>query len=260
MWSRAVRDQIDWFTLDRTVRLIRGSKYLLTAKKREEYMHKRAADSIKLRDLYDFDRILRGEYEYVREFRDAAWRMTICGNDFNGNPIVYVPLGQHKWGSVKTEKWGEEFPKYLAYHQECLSMAVWFKTRNATPPVLPQYALIFDLKGLSWTMFYDGFKHMTPIVELWSTLYPETVNRIYVVNAPLVFQACMKLVTPFIEPDTLLKIRVGGGKYEDLFAKDKIPLESLPKAVRGRRPDDGEWILPPNPEWMASHHIQGGRG
>ena len=73
--------------------------------------------------------------------------------------------------------------------------------------------------------------------------YPETLCKCYVVNAPALVDAAWRLVSPFVEPDTLLKIRImkGEEQYKREFANDGVPWESLPTSLGGGC--EGEFVL-----------------
>jgi hypothetical protein len=84
----------------------------------------------------------------------------------------------------------------------------------------------------SFKQGYDlGF---TSFAQFWGTQYPETLKRVYVVNAPAVLSFVWRLVSPFIEPDTLLKIRIlAAHTHEEAFINDGITPDDLPPALGG---------------------------
>ena len=49
------------------------------------------------------------------------------------------------------------------------------------------------------------------IIGLGNSYYPETIFKIFVVNAPFVFRSAYALASPFIHPVTRDKIRICGG-------------------------------------------------
>lgn len=84
---------------------------------------------------------------------------------------------------------------------------------------------------------------LSEFASLWGVNYPETLCKCYVVNAPAIVDAAWRLVSPFVEPDTLLKIRIlkGEEQYAKEFKNDEIPKESLPESLGGT--NNGVFVL-----------------
>ena len=57
--------------------------------------------------------------------------------------------------------------------------------------------------------------------------YPETVHRIYIVNAPSVFQVVWRFVKQWVDPQTATKIQVLGKDYHARF-RELLPGVELP--------------------------------
>ena len=253
LWAKVTADltesQMNWMDFDLKVRFIRGSAFLENPKKREAYLKKRLIDTCSFREKFRIDSILNRGFPFTEEFRNDCWRMKIYGNDDDGNPIVYVPLAQHAYRSVKQGPYISNILEYLAYHQEALLLAVRRRSVRRKEIVQPQYTAVFDLNGFGWRHFKEAYEcgFFSEVAELWAVNYPETMRRIYVINAPFVITAIMKFVSAFIEPDTLLKLRILGHSFMPKFESDHVPLSSLPREIGGT--GEGVWILPPeNPK------------
>eukprot|EP00470_Lotharella_oceanica_P005165 CAMPEP_0170176132 /NCGR_PEP_ID=MMETSP0040_2-20121228/9078_1 /TAXON_ID=641309 /ORGANISM="Lotharella oceanica, Strain CCMP622" /LENGTH=164 /DNA_ID=CAMNT_0010418359 /DNA_START=101 /DNA_END=595 /DNA_ORIENTATION=- len=56
-------------------------------------------------------------------------------------------------------------------------------------------------------------------MRLFSTYYPETVEKLFIINAPFLFTTAWNMLSPFIHPATLQKIQILGGpkSYQPLF-------------------------------------------
>jgi hypothetical protein len=68
-----------------------------------------------------------------------------------------------------------------------------------------------------------------------------TVCKIYIVNSPYILNTIWKWVSPFIEPDTLLKVKILSNNYFTQFQKDEISLDSIPVELGGK--NKGSYIL-----------------
>ena len=74
------------------------------------------------------------------------------------------------------------------------------------------------------------------IIGLGNSYYPETIFKIFVVNAPFVFRSAYALASPFIHPVTRDKIRICGGPSRFLpeMASAGIPPTEVPRALGGQ--------------------------
>jgi len=72
------------------------------------------------------------------------------------------------------------------------------------PPV-ETASIVFDMNGFSIqkNMDYTQLKFMISIFE---AKYPETLGVALVVDAPFIFQACWKLIRPWLDPKTASKV------------------------------------------------------
>jgi hypothetical protein len=65
--------------------------------------------------------------------------------------------------------------------------------------------------------------------------YPETLHRLYLINAPFVFYGAWKMIASLIDPETREKIQVfkEGDKFLEAAQSHDIPLESIPVYLGG---------------------------
>ena len=100
--------------------------------------------------------------------------------------------------------------------------------------------LVVDVSGL--TLAHTGSRFIgvfRTANSLFSYYYPETIARLYVVNAPFVFSALYRLIKPFLHPITVAKIDVYGSDYASTLAARGVHLDG------GALPDKP-------PGWLAS--------
>ena len=79
----------------------------------------------------------------------------------------------------------------------------------------PKRIQVFDLKNISMSILpaLNLFKQSLGLLDL---LCPETLECIYVINAPAIFSILFKLVKPMVPKATLKRIRVCGDDFHDV--------------------------------------------
>lgn len=78
--------------------------------------------------------------------------------------------------------------------------------------------------------------------------YPDTLARIFVVNAPYLFSAVAALISPFMDPDTYSKVHVSSGVPAELA--DCVGEDCLPAELGGKRTG----VFPYDEEAQVSEH------
>lgn len=90
---------------------------------------------------------------------------------------------------------------------------------------------IFDLEGLKWANL--DYKALKSSFQVLSSAFPERVHKIYMINAPIIFDSLWKVVSPFIDPVSRSKVRFifGANGMEEL--QRNIDKKTLPRAYGG---------------------------
>mmetsp|Transcript_36820 Transcript_36820/g.87137 ORF Transcript_36820/g.87137 Transcript_36820/m.87137 type:complete len:348 (-) Transcript_36820:115-1158(-) len=99
-----------------------------------------------------------------------------------------------------------------------------------------KHTLLVDLSGMSMGMLRGQKRALLKhIFDIGSTYYPETMWKIYLVNAPMVFRAIWTIIKPWLHPLTVNKIQIVGNNKEAIaaMAKDHIPLDAIPDWMGG---------------------------
>eukprot|EP00483_Globobulimina_turgida_P012549 UN12572 len=65
-----------------------------------------------------------------------------------------------------------------------------------------------------------------------SNLWPNTLEKMYIINAPWPFRFAWKIISNFVHPITVAKIDILGSDYINTLKK-KIALDQIPKAYGG---------------------------
>lgn len=77
--------------------------------------------------------------------------------------------------------------------------------RKAANPEEERFTIAFDLSGFSLQcMDYEAVKQLIQILQ---SHYPDTLESLYVVDAPFIFSACWAIIKMWIDPVTANKIQ-----------------------------------------------------
>lgn len=89
-----------------------------------------------------------------------------------------------------------------------------------------------DLKGVGLMSFYRVKDFVQKAASIGQDRYPETMGKFYVVNAPWGFSTIWSIISGFLDPVTVAKIKILGSGYKDELIKQVDP-ENLPKDLGG---------------------------
>lgn len=109
-----------------------------------------------------------------------------------------------------------------------------------------RWVVIFDMQGLSWR--YLRYPAVLSCLKEINTLderyYPDTIDQMFVVNAPSVFHLIWRIVSGFVHTDTCAKVHVlRKGEFEVLV--EECGAEHLPAQLGGKRTlTSGPYMLP----------------
>ena len=89
--------------------------------------------------------------------------------------------------------------------------------------------VVSDLKNMPSAPDLDVFSYVRRCLALDQYFYPETLKKLFLVNAPWYFTAIYSIVKGLIDPDTAKKIAILGANYLpqllELIDEETIPLE-----------------------------------
>lgn len=87
-----------------------------------------------------------------------------------------------------------------------------------------KHIVILDLGGFSMSHMGSTFRGaMHQMVDIDQNFYPETLYKMFVINAPFVFKAMWKLVSPWLDPITLQRISFGDDKINEFIDENNLP-------------------------------------
>jgi hypothetical protein len=130
--------------------------------------------------------------------------------DLNGRPASFVFAHRHN----KNDRDILQVRKLTIWALETL--------RKSAKPEEERFTIAFDLSGFSLQcMDYEAVKQLIQILQ---SHYPDTLENLYVVDAPYLFSACWAIIKMWIDPVTANKILfIPRSELTKYFDADSIP-------------------------------------
>jgi hypothetical protein len=107
---------------------------------------------------------------------------------------------------------------------------------------------ILDLKGVPLSQFNSVRKLINQLTSISSNYYPETLGKMFVINAPTLFTAIWSVLKGMLDENTVAKIHILGSSYSKQLL-EHVDAKNLPKFLGGEcecpggcdRSDVGPW-------------------
>eukprot|EP00428_Durinskia_dybowskii_P077443 CAMPEP_0170354994 /NCGR_PEP_ID=MMETSP0117_2-20130122/409_1 /TAXON_ID=400756 /ORGANISM="Durinskia baltica, Strain CSIRO CS-38" /LENGTH=508 /DNA_ID=CAMNT_0010609009 /DNA_START=73 /DNA_END=1595 /DNA_ORIENTATION=+ len=159
------------------------------------------------------------------------------GYDKTGRPLLIKQQGEFEFKAIKA-LCGGNFEKVLKYHiweQELISR-VCYEQSLRTHKIIETIAVVLDVKGMTFSSLTSDFRAlMSEMIKMDQEMYPETLGRIMIVNAPNVFPMIWGVMKPWFDPITAAKVKILGTDYQ-VKLHDAVGGENLPSTYKGDRP------------------------
>lgn len=161
------------------------------------------------------------------------------GFDRTGRPVVYKQYAKFDAGKIKKLS-GGNYDRVVQYHvweQEACGRLCLQQSERLGRIVETTTGIVDVLNMSLWQITRDFLALTRAIADVDQGQYPETLGRIYVLNAPSAFPYVYGMIKPWLDPVVTAKIFVLGGpkEYEPVLI-DFIGKENLPTSYGGDAP------------------------
>ncbi|KAG8470767.1 hypothetical protein KFE25_009188 [Diacronema lutheri] len=150
--------------------------------------------------------------ENRQEF-ERLWRSSIIGEDADGHPIVMESIGKiptKEFAAAFTGDAAKEanFLAHSAFNKEILRKRNIVKS-NEQQKRIYKMVVVLDLAGLSMSHLGSTFTGLLKTyIGKFSNLYPESLHKLLVINAPFVFSGAWGAISLLMHPVTRAKIHI----------------------------------------------------
>ncbi|KAL8237615.1 hypothetical protein R6Q59_018696 [Mikania micrantha] len=201
--------------------------------------HKMLVDCLNWRIRNEIDDILSQPIvpaDFYRGVRDSQL-IGMSGYTKEGRPVFAVGVGLSTYDKASIHYYVQSHIQINEYRDRIIFPAATKKFERHISTCIK----ILDMTGLKISQL-SQLKLLTVIASIDDLNYPEKTDTYYIVNAPYIFSACWKVVSPLLQERTRKRVQVlsGCGKDELLKIMD---YDSLPHFCKSEGSDDNCFSL-----------------
>eukprot|EP00041_Stephanoeca_diplocostata_P026937 m.734290 g.734290 ORF g.734290 m.734290 type:complete len:841 (-) comp23081_c0_seq1:1361-3883(-) len=232
------------------MQIIRGYK---TSSKRFEETIDATRKIIQWRNDVQFGALVQTFIPEAESFH-SLWRETVYGEDCFGHPVVGIRVAD-----IDTEALGT-IPEPVLVRLVAQKLAVYreymefISAQRGEQRYKLSYLIDMSNAGVA-SLLGDKKTLMQKIFGVGSTYFPESVWKIYVVNAPFALRMGWSVVKALIHPVTEAKIKIVGSVSDTKarLARDGFSPAALPKEFGGTNAGLPVWSLLQTLQQAFSH-------
>eukprot|EP01084_Bolivina_argentea_P129422 228584_1 len=198
-------------------------------------------------EQYDFCKLLLTPMAGNEEKESlSAWPVFMYGYDKEGHPIMYDEIGcsnpsdldacfDAKFRKLKTFRF--RVLRRLHNTKRIQSMRYGYDSSvNAEGGLnaITKHMIVMDLQNFHAKALTAKYRNLVrDIIGDESNLWPNTLEHMYIINAPWPFRFAWKIISNFVHPITVAKIDILGKDYLNTMKK-RISLYQIPKKYGGK--------------------------
>ncbi|CAO3624678.1 unnamed protein product [Cunninghamella blakesleeana] len=153
--------------------------------------------------------------------------------DKDGCPIYIERLGLHNAKGLAKNTNAEEIFHYHVACNEFLHRVIMKDCSKMAGKPINRETVIFDCTGMGWQQFHmPAIQLIRTISDVDQKYYPETLNKLFIINAPTAFVYVWKIVKGWLDRGTIEKIQILGSDYQEKLL-EQISSENLPSFLGG---------------------------
>lgn len=155
-----------------------------------------------------------------RDAFEQHWRTGIIGRGTEGRIVVLEPVGRIEPTLFKAAFAEDLFIRNCIYTKEALRMYCLAQSHKLGRRVY-KFNVVLDLDGLTLGKANGIIPLVKTYINCFGAYYPETLYKLYIVNAPFIFASVWALIKPMLHPMTAQKIHI--------FSGSRLAAESMEK-------------------------------
>jgi len=208
----------------------------------EDQAEKMLRKSLEWRKMNKMDTIL-DEWE-IPEVLDKYYSMGVCGKDKYACPVWISAYGNTDLKGLMMSVTRKQYIRYFGYISE-KSIKEMHRLSILTGKTVSTQTVILDMENLSARQL--GYKPVREagieVAKQAEANYPESLRRIFIINAPKIFTLAFAMIRPLLTQVTLDKIKFFGTDKSEWKAAllEDIDADQLPAYYGGTMTDpDGD--------------------
>jgi hypothetical protein len=152
---------------------------------------------------------------YENDFSAVNYKKFKSGPEYkmkSGDPVVYIIARFHD----KNLRNVDELRNFIIYRFE--------EALKVTNPNTERINIVFDLHGFSMNCM--DYEIVRAIIDTLGLDFPETLQRAFIINHPMLFSACWYVISPWIDEVTRAKVAfMTPAELSEFIDVDTVPHE-----------------------------------